>query len=76
MFALTGQTSLHVLYQYLTPTGMLSTPTSTPLAPLLHHRPGQNFGPDADFLYGHCIYTGAAGSSFALAEELATAARR
>ena len=37
--------------------------------------PEFNFGPTADFLYGKCLFTGAGGSSFVLAEELAVAAR-
>ena len=37
--------------------------------------PEFNFGPNADFLYGKCLFTGAGGSSLALAEELTAAAR-
>ncbi len=38
-------------------------------------RPGYSKGPTADYLYGKCLFTGAGGSSFVLAEELAAAAR-
>lgn len=54
---------------------MIPMPHCSLCSLLLRYRPRVTFGPDADFLYGHCIFTGAAGSSFALADELAVAAR-